>query len=243
MYRIALCDDEEKEMNKTKEILDGYGIKRSEACLEVVFFDNADKLLARIRDYQYTPDLIVMDIYMPKKMGIDAAKELRAMGSSCNIIFLTTSKEHALDAFGVEATQYLVKPLSEEVLFPILDRLIEENKEVRKKYLLFRIGNSIRRVEVNDIVYCEAQGKIQCLHFTDGSQCELRITMSEIYERLSQYQEFVRAGISYIVNLEHIESMSRQEMRMDNGKVIFLPRGSFQLLRERYFGFYCEDDF
>lgn len=242
MYRIALLDDETEELNKTIQILDKYESEHAESSFEVECFESADKLLDWVANEQYVPDLIIMDIYMPDKMGIDVARELRGMGNQCKIIFLTTSKEHALDAFAVEATQYLLKPVSEERIFPVLDRIMEENEEARRKYLLLRVEGRIRRVGVNDIAYCEAQGKMQYLYFADGSNCVLRVTMTEIYDQLSQYHEFVRVGIGYIVNLEHIESLSRQEVRMDNDKVLYLPRGSFAPLREKYFSYYCEEE-
>lgn len=242
MYQIALLDDETGELDKTIQVLDRYECAHPEINFSVACFRSAGKLLEQIRDERYAPDLIIMDIYMPDKTGIDAAKELREMGNGCRIIFLTTSTEHAVDAFAVEATQYLVKPISAERMFPILDRIMEENEEVRRRYLLLRVENKIRRVAVNEIVYCEAQGKMQYMYFTDGSHCVLRSTMAEVYDLLSQYHEFVRVGIGYVVNLEHIESLSRQELKMDNGEVLYLPRGSFQPLREKYFGYYCEEE-
>lgn len=68
------------------------------------------------------------------------------------------------------------------------------------------------------------------------------MTMSEIYEMLSRYPEFVRVGIAYIVNLEHVDNLNAREVQMDNGKKIYLPRGSYQPLRERYFGYYCGEE-
>lgn len=242
MYQIALLDDETEELNKTIQILDRYESVHTENSFEVECFESAEKFLRQVTDEQYAPDLIIMDIYMPDKMGIDVAKELRSMGNKCRIIFLTTSKEHALDAFEVEATQYLLKPISAERLCPVLDRIMEEDEEARRKYLLLRIENRIRRVAVSDIAYCEAQGKMQYLQLTDGSNCVLRATLTEIYEQLVQYHEFVRVGIGYIVNLEHIESLCRQELKMDNGKVLYLPRGSYGPLREKYFAYYCEEE-
>lgn len=242
MYRLALCDDEPEELNKTLQLLKNYGKKYSEVNLEIESFPDADSLLQLISEGQYMPDLIIMDIYMPGKMGIEAAKELREMGCGCRIIFLTTSKEHALEAFSVEAAQYLVKPVSEEVLYPLLERFVQQEEEVRRRYLLLQIEGSIRRMKVSDIIYCVAQGKTQCLYLVDGSKCLLHITMAEIYEMLSQYREFVRAGIAYIVNLEHVEYLSRRELQMDNGDVIYPPRGAFMTLRERYFEYYCEEE-
>lgn len=242
MYRIALCDDEPEELNKTFQLLEKYEEQYGEANLAIESFPDSDSLLKLIGDEQYMPDLIIMDIYMPGKMGIEAAKELREMGCGCRIIFLTTSREHALEAFGVEAAQYLVKPVSEEVLYPLLERFVQQEEEARRRYLLLQVEGSIRRVAVSDIVYCEAQGKTQCLYLVDGSKCLLHITMTEIHEMLSQYREFVRAGIAYIVNLEHVEYLSRRELQMDNGDVIYPPRGAFMTLRERYFEYYCEEE-
>lgn len=241
MYLIALCDDEKAELKKTEQMLGNYKKKHPKMDFMVECFENVEELLYMARAKNYMPDLIIMDIYMPEKMGIDAAKELRDMGNDGRIIFLTTSREHALEAFGVDASQYLVKPVTEKMLFPILDKLLREVDKERRKYLLLRIEGRIQRVAVSDIIYCEAQGKIQCLHFADGTQFLLRMTMAEIYEKLSRYEEFVRVGVAYIMNLEHISSLNARELNMDNGQKIYLPRGSYQSLRERYFDYYCEE--
>ena len=124
----------------------------------------------------------------------------------------------------------------------MLDRFSSGMEEKRTRYLLFKIEGKIQRVAVNDMIYCEAQGKIQRLHLTDHTQCVLRMTMTEIYEMLSRYPEFVRVGIAYIVNLEHVDNLNAREVQMDDGKKIYLPRGSYQPLRERYFGYYCGEE-
>ncbi len=65
------------------------------------------------------------------------------------------------------------------------------------------------------------------------------MTMARLYELCSVSQELVRVGVSYIVHLEHIVSLNSQEAQMDNGKKIYLPRGTYRLLREQYFDYYC----
>lgn len=240
MYLIALCDDETADLNKTEQMLRNFRDRHPETEFMTERFERADELLDRVREKNYVPDIILMDIYMPDKTGMEAARELRAMGNKSRIIFLTTSKEHALDAFGVEASQYLVKPVLEDMLFSVLDKVIGDMEETRRRYVLLRIEGRIQRVAVSDIVCCEAQGKKQYVYLTDGTQYGIRRTMSEIYEMLSCYQEFSKVGVAYIVNLEHVDSLNAQEMHMDNGKKIYLPRGSYQSLRERYFDYYCE---
>lgn len=241
MYLVAICDDEAAELDKTEQMLKDYERKFSQVDFSIERFESADELIYAVRERDYAPDLILMDIYMPEKMGIDAAKELRKMGNKSRVIFLTTSREHALDAFGVDASQYLVKPVSGKVLFPVIDKLLVDIGEMRRRYLLLRIEGRIQRIAVDDIAYCEAQGKIQRLYLTNGMQCVLRITITVIYGMLSRYENFVRVGIAYVVNLDHVDSLNAQELQMDNGKKIYLPRGSYQPLREKYFGYYCEE--
>ena len=246
MYQIALCDDEATELEKTEKLLGDYE-KNTDTEFMIRCFENADELLRLVREKVYMPDLIFMDIYMPDKkqnsypMGIEAAKELRKMNYRGRIVFLTTSKEYALEAFDVDALQYMVKPVSEEKFFTVLNSLLKDLEEERRKYILLRIEGRLVRVALNHIVYCEAQGKKQCLHLADGMQCILRMTMTELYEQLSQCREFVRIGVAFIVNLGYIGSLNAKEICMDNGMKIYLPRGTYKGLREQYFNYYCRE--
>lgn len=139
----------------------------------------------------------------------------------------------------MNAAQYLVKPVTEEMLFPILDGVFRDVEEDRKKYLVLRIEGRMQRVALHDIVYCEAQRKNQCLHLADGSQYLLRMTLTEIYDMLAGYQEFVRVGVAYVMNLEYIDNLNAQEICLNSGKKIHLPRGAYKTLKEQYFGYYC----
>ncbi len=247
MYLIALCDDEAAELEKTTQLLSDYEKKYSGLEFIIRRFENADEMLYLINEENYEPDLILMDIYMPDRTnssypsGIEAAKKLRSMKFKGKIIFLTSSKEHALEAFDVDALQYIVKPIAEDKLFAILDNLLKDMEEERKRYILLRIEGRLVRVSLNDIAYCEAQGKTQCLYLADGTQCILRMTMAELYEQLAQYHEFVRIGVAFIVNLGYIGSLNAKEICMDNGAKIYLPRGTYKGLREQYFSYYCRE--
>ncbi len=242
MYQIAICDDEMIALNMTEHMLNVYEKIHSQYKFSIQCFTSASLLLEKIKENNYIPDLIFMDIYMPEKQGMEAAKELRKMGNECQIIFLTAAREFALDAFGVNAIQYLLKPVSSDKLFPVLDKVLSDLDEERKKYLLLRSEVRIHRVPINNIVYCEAQRKHQCVYLSDGSQLLLRMTLGGIYDMLSEYPEFIKAGIAYIVNLNHIDSLNAQSMQMDNGMKVFLPRGTYKPLKEQYFEYYCDEN-
>lgn len=244
-YLTALCDDEREELNKTENILNKYMQQHPEADFVIRCFESADELLYRIEIGNYRPDLIFMDIIMTSpegvsaSLGIEAAKRLRDMGSKARLFFLTASKEYALEAFDVEASQYLLKPITQERMFGVLDKFLKFLEEERKKYVLLKADGRLMKVAVDDIVYCEAQGKTQCIHLADGRKCQQRMTMTELREMLSDYQEFVKVGSAFIVNLEYIDSLNAQDIYLAGGKRIYLPRGAYKGLREQYFNYYC----
>lgn len=244
-YLTALCDDETAEIDKTEELLDAYVQTHPGVDFMIERFESADELLFRIEDRGYEPDLVFMDIFMPgekgdqESLGMEAAKKLRDMGSRAGLFFLTTSREYALEAFDVDAAQYLLKPVTQDRLSAALEQFLKKEEE-RKRYLLLKMEGRHAKVPVNDIVYCEAQGKIQCLHLADGGKYMLRMTLAELYGQLSFYQEFVRVGAAFIVNLEYIDSLGKQDVCMTGGGRIYLPRGAYKGLREQYFNYYCK---
>lgn len=77
--------------------------------------------------------LFFLDIYMPGISGIEFAQEIRKNGIEVPIVFLTISKDHALEAFGVGATQYLIKPFPKQSLFRALDEVIEKINKINHK--------------------------------------------------------------------------------------------------------------
>lgn len=243
--QIALCDDETTELEKTEKLLSAYENKYSDLDFVIRCFENAEELLARIKEHDYTPELVFMDIYMPGEqggnipLGMEAAKEIREMRNEAKLIFLTTSKEHALEAFDVEASCYLVKPVSEDKLFSKLDRFFETMEQEQKKYIFLKKEGTILKIPLNDFIYCEAQGKRQCIYMADGTKLIQNLTMAKIYDMCSAYREFVRVGASYIINLEYIDGINAQEVSLSNGQKIYLPRGTYRCLREQYFEYYC----
>lgn len=239
--QIALCDDETAELDKTQKMLDSYRGVHPDCAFSVRQFESAEELFAAIDKQEYLPDILFLDIYMSGMSGMEAAKELRLAGKGCRIVFLTSSTDFALDAFQVDATQYLVKPISEHRLCQMLDRLFAEIESERRRYVLLSVDNRKCRIAIRDIIYCEAQKKNQYLHLADGTTHCLHMSMIGLEELLSSYPEILRIANSYIVNLEHIDSISINELLLDDGTTIYLPRGAYRSLRKNYLDYYCED--
>ena len=142
--------------------------------------------------------------------------------------------------FHVEASGCLVKPVSKDKLCSKLDGLLEEAEMERRRCILLKSTERIIKVPLNNVIYCEAQRKQQCIYLTDGKELIQNLTLEKIYNMCSVCPEFVRVGRSYFVNLEHVDSLNEQEVNLDNGQKIYLPRGAYRCLQEQYFDYYCE---
>lgn len=239
MYSIALCDDEESELDRIENFLSDYQDKRLALEYATERFDSAEALLQRVGEEGYLPDILLLDIFMSGKSGMEAAKEVRGMGLNIPIVFLTTSTEHALQAFGVDAVQYLVKPLDDERFFHAMDSVLGWIGNNRAKQITIKSAGGVRQIQPNDIVYCESQKNYQVMHLTAG-EYKVRMTAGRLWEMLENFSQFDRCGRSFILNMDHIVSVEREEVIMDNGITIYIPRNKAAEFKKVYFAYYFE---
>ncbi len=90
-------------------------------------------LLASMERENY--DLLFLDVLMPGLSGIQAAREIRQKNENIKIVFLTSSPEYAVESYSVQATNYLLKPATEERLFPRIGSACRFAAKNRKRRL------------------------------------------------------------------------------------------------------------
>ncbi len=240
MYSIALCDDDERELDIIEDYLTAYLKSNETDEYKIDRFKSAEELLERITEREYLPDLLLLDIFMSGKTGVEAAEELRRQECGTLIVFLTTSKEYALEAYGVDALQYLVKPLDEERFFHAMEIVFQQMKKAGEEQIVMKVaGGGIRQIKTDDIVYCESQKNYQMLYL-DTEECRVRITAKEMWEMLEHFVQFSRCGRSYILNLNHVVSVEKEEILMDNECRIYIPRNVSAEFKKVYFSYYFD---
>ena len=120
--RIAICDDNLNELENTRKLVSAY-YNNIQVNVEIVCYDNPINLIKLINLPNYNGfDLYFLDVIMQLN-GIDTARKIREIAPDAIIVFTTSSTEYAIDAFSVKAYNYLVKPLSEEKIYNLLDDL------------------------------------------------------------------------------------------------------------------------
>jgi DNA-binding LytR/AlgR family response regulator len=233
MLRIAICDDEQLYQNKCCSMLEEYAAEHDMEFL-TESFPNPSLLLDSIESGQ-RHDIYLLDIYMPGISGMSVATELRSKGFRCPIIFLTSSTEHAVEAFGVDATHYLLKPYSRQNFFAAMDKAVQSVSSHAAESIVLKLGSEYHSILVPHIMYCESSGNYQRLLMKDGSELIVRITLAELENMLSPFGCFHRCGRAYLVNLDHIKKVSTNSAMLKNGATLPLPRTAVAPLRSAFF--------
>lgn len=167
-------------------------------------------------------DIIFLDIEMPEMTGIELTKNLS--GKDTIIIFTSSNKEYALEAFELNIADYILKPIMPARFLQavgkaqsILDSRKEEVEITRDEFLFVRDSNITRRLKLDDILYAEAMGDY-VKFYTPEKMYAIHGKMKTAEERLPK-DNFIRVHRSFIVSVGKIDTLQDGGI-MINGKFI-----------------------
>jgi len=208
MLRIAICDDDLQELSRISNLLNQYQTEKQPAFQYDSFSNALDLLEAMKRNAYY---ILLLDVLMPGLNGIEAAREIRSFDEEIKIIFLTSSKEFAVESYAVNAHYYMIKPGTAQKLFPILDRIFLEAQR-GEDALQIKTASGFTRIPFGRIEFLEVFSKKLRFHLADGTIKEINGTLSDFESGLLCREEFIKVHRSYIVNMESILSLSAKEL-------------------------------
>jgi two-component system LytT family response regulator len=200
---------------------------------------------------EYNPDLVFLDIQMPKLTGFEM---LELIDKPPLIIFSTAYDQYAIRAFEMNATDYILKPYSRErfsqavrkalsnlqggtVARPDIQGLLKTAEE--KDELLQRIAvksrHKVHVIAVNEIVYLEAEGDYVMIHTGEGNY--LKEKTMKYFESHLEPEKFIRIHRSYIVNAESIERIELYDKEsysvlLKNGTNLRASTSGYKLLKQ-----------
>ena len=237
MISIAICDDDLQELERAHNFLARYLQEHPLHEIAIHSFSAPLELLSYVAEHGGF-DILLLDIYMNGMLGTDVARELRKLGDDGEIIFVTTSRDHAIDAFEVDAAQYLIKPYEESKIFAALDKIIKHQNVERREMLTLKTSEGITRIIPRNVVFTETgRNNYLIIHTIQGKKLEVRMTSSELFELLSQNKFFVRCGASINLNLKFIRQISKDTITFDTGEHLTYPYRSYQKLKDAFLRF------
>lgn len=226
--KIAVCEDNEEDCRNLNSMLNTFlDIHNIKA--EITLFPCGEDFLAA---HSHKPfDIIFMDIYLSGMNGTKAAK-IAGSQSAVQTIFTTSSQEHAIEAFRLNASHYLVKPLTYEDIAEAMERCLAKTGTPASKYLEVKTLRSTISIPVDNIIYIEVFNKI-CLIHTEKNEFQTYSSLDTIFELLDS-DTFMRAQRSFIVNMNFIDSFYFDHIILSNGKDIVLSRNNRGELKKQY---------
>lgn len=164
-------------------------------------FDDCIEALEYVKEHK--PDIIFLDINMPKLDGIQLAKILNDLTPKPTVVFVTAYREYAADAFEIEAFDYILKPYSESRIISTLRKLenIQKNSLTSNKIAVWKSDKMVV-VNIYDICYCEANER-EVIIYTAKDKYIMTSSISDFYKKLP-HDSFFKCHRSFIVNLNKI---------------------------------------
>jgi two-component system LytT family response regulator len=200
-YRAIIIDDERLARKDLKSLLADY------PSIEIVGeADNVSSALKLIEEK--TPNLLFLDIQMPGETGFDL---LEKIDQPVQIIFVTAFDEYAIQAFEVDAIDYLLKPVNPDRMKKTIERLghtdngqLATRRQLDINDTMFLTVNTHPRfVRISSIICIQSAGDYVEIVTSDGKKGLVQKSMTEWEERLPE-NYFCRIHRSTIINLEHI---------------------------------------
>lgn len=238
MFRLAVCDDDPHSLAQMISLLEEYRLI-SPFPLEYASFHNGIEL-ASVLEHGKHFDIYCLDIVMPGFDGIELGREIRTFDKSAQIIYFTSSPEFAFDSYSVKAFNYVLKPISKEMLFSVLNDVLEQMQHQEEMSIVVKDMQGIQKILLSNLVYAEAMGRKVLYHLSSGRTIECFAKFSEVCSTLSEYPYFLKSHRSYVINMNYINTIENTEITLQTSVSVPIAQGKSKEIKEHYLAFQME---
>ena len=221
MLSIAVCDDETIECCNLAMQITRIMEKMKIPCI-VRSFGSGRELIRAQEDF----DIIFLDIIMDDLDGLEAARLIREKAYDRFLVFVSASREYVFDAYEAEPFWYLLKPVQDQKLQRILQKIVLKMERHSQEFILVSKDRKKKKLFLEDIYYFEIKGRVMDIHHTEGVFTYYE--KMETLERELQEKDFFRCHKSYLVNLRYVDGYNSQDITLDNGEKLVIARRRYE---------------
>jgi len=236
VLNVCICDDDPRDAAQIQALAEGFAGEHPEYPLKLQVFSSSFDLLEHL-DEKGSFDVYLLDILMPHLRGLELAERIRARHETAEIVFLTSSREYALDAFEVAACGYLIKPVGREKFCKVLLSAAQRLTQPENQYFLLKTKEGMRKILFRELVVVESFNHHRVCTLADSVKLVTADTLASIMERLSRDPRFFSPHRAYIINMEHIASLNPSYVLLSIGQHIPVARTSYTALKQAYIDF------
>ena len=228
-FSIAICDDLETERISLARMVQAYA-RKHELSVRLRLYASGESLLDALRGPEPV-HLLFLDIYMPGLSGVETARRIRSSGRELAIIFATTSQDHGLDSFEVQASDYLVKPFREADVAACLDWFFAHMPEPLRLLSVYSEGEW-QQLPLMSIFYIDVYGHQSRIHTSRGVVVARR-GLDDL-EAAIDSRDFLRCHRSFLVNLNHVEGIEGNDFRMEDQTLVPISSANAARIRSQF---------
>ncbi|MDR2570557.1 MAG: LytTR family DNA-binding domain-containing protein [Oscillospiraceae bacterium] len=223
---FAVVEDNMSEADQLKTFIEKYCTRQHISCNVTVFLSEKEMCSA------FKPgmfDIVFLDIYLgqEKEQGISLGRELMSLDNNLNIVLCTASPDYAVAGFQINATHYILKPITEEDVSIALSRL-SATMERDARIITVSVKRKKTDIYLKDIVYAEVIRNQTIIHTTDGEPLIINQTLCSFEEELRNSDAgmndcFIRCHKSFLVNMHHVTGTDEHgDFIMSTGENVFV---------------------
>ncbi|MGT2912017.1 LytR/AlgR family response regulator transcription factor [Streptococcus cameli] len=219
--KIAIVEDQKIEQDRLTSYITDY-CQANHLNVEVVCFNDGLDITS---DYQSLFDVIYLDVEMEIMDGMTTAQKIRQLDKDVLLVFVTNHSQVAIQGYSVEATDFLLKPLSQFVFEEHFKKILRKlpSSEEEEQFLYIKNKSTTTKVFLNDIYYIESVGHNLHLHTKKGVVTTNNSLKN--MESLLDSKNFFRSNSGYIVNLAYVEKVA--------GNIAYVHGEPLQISRPR----------
>ncbi len=230
--RIAVCDDEQAEVDYMTALVRAWAVRR-DLSPDIRAFASAEALLFAYDDTAY--DVMLLDIQMRGMDGVTLAKSLRQRGDASQLVFITGLPDYIAEGYEVDALHYLVKPVHPDKLCAVLDKAYARMTQA-VPVLLIETDDGYMRIPQPSVLYVEAFAHTTAV-YAAGQRYDARTGIGAVADALDM-RAFVRCHRSYIVGIRHIHRITKTDVILDNGVHVRLSRRLYKPVNDAFIRYY-----
>ena len=224
MLKIAVCDDDKDSLAQLCQLLEEYRASHLPELRYTPFTSSFGLLSAMECGHHF--DVAILDILMPNTNGMETAAQIRRQDESMEIVFCSTSSEFALESYSVRARNYILKPVDRQKFFSVMDQVVLAiTPGSRRSFWVKDKAGGISRIIPSRLVYCEVIRKEIVFHMADAHTITCKKSLVELIADLGDDEVFFQPHRSYLVNMDHVQRVTKTELVLTGGVTIPLSRG------------------
>ncbi len=234
MMKIGVCEDDQADLEMICHYIEQFA-KLKQYELEIISNPSGKEFWNNYHFQKY--NLLFLDIYLEDTTGIAIAKKLRELGDTCGLVFMTTSKDYAIEGFELRALHYLIKPITRDLVFKAMTSC-ESVLKRDMKYLSVHSGKLMQRIYFKDIIYIEVFNKVSLIH-TVAEVIKTYTSLSQLEKQLGG-DPFLRCHRCSIINMLYVETFTADDFIMTDGATVAIRKIGSVDIRQYYLDFVFE---